>query len=185
MKDQPVNNMKNIKLVFLFYILLYSVTDAKSQTKDKPKFKWSTSIESYIHHHLATDFSLLESTCGRFMISVKFVVDANGIVVNIEPSIDTPDELDLTLTTLLRGTSKNWEPVQSEGRPVSSTPMIMPIEININGGCDIDSEQKFVDNFIKSKDSMFIYGKGLKPFDTNNAILLPRIKVELLYEKEW
>lgn len=139
--------MKNY--FYCVVILVCSFTTTKAQeTVQWPKFKLYKPFQHHVYSQFMSDSGVKHWGCTSFLTSIKFVINENGFVTNVEISEGTPPRIITKLKSIVRDTHGNWEPMRVNGKTVPSKSMVLNIHFSLRAGCNADNE--FKDNTTNS-----------------------------------
>lgn len=127
-----------MKLLSTLGLILITHTYSLSQNTQLPEFNgYQNSFQNYLLSELLKVNAAFSKTCDTSLGLIEFQVTKDGYAKLIKISSNIPDEVRNELTRIV-STSK-WKAMKLKNKATESLPVILPIYISIELGCDDQS----------------------------------------------
>lgn len=111
-----------------------------------PVLKSEKSIQDFIYKEFNSTYrEFFRHECVEGYLTLKFQIDEQGGVVNIETNNGALKTLDSLLRVILRKTDKQWVSTKSNNKSVMSKPLLLPILFNL-GVCNVKKLRPSISN---------------------------------------
>lgn len=161
-------NLNIMKIYIAFILLLIVYTHSIAQKIQYPEFKGSqSSFQNYVLSELLKADTFFSKTCNTSLGLIQFSIDKGGQVTSIEISPSIPKEAQNKLYEIV--SVSDWSVMKINNKAVDSLPIILPIYLSIELGCDDNHKgwfglEKDFREMLNSKGKSFVNCILLDPF---------------------
>ena len=121
-------------VLFILLVVTFSSTNAFSQdNREWPEFRGRGTFSTYVRDQLAADSGLGMIACVRLVTALKFAVDENGFVTDIQVSENVTGYIGQRIKLIARSSDGTWDTAMFIGKAVKSKPMIVLIYFSLDG----------------------------------------------------
>ncbi|MEL6561307.1 MAG: hypothetical protein AAFQ94_24175 [Bacteroidota bacterium] len=162
-------------LLILFCFLISSGNIYAQENREWPEFRGRGTFSTYVRDQLAADSGLGMIACVRLVTALKFAVDENGFVTDIQVSENVTGYIGQRIKLIARSSDGTWDTAMSNGKAVKSKPMMVLIYLSLEGPCTKEDRYVGKDKITGTFHEIFKLNKKGEEMNTENIKIFPPV----------